>query len=190
MTKFPINSKTTKFNIDPEIIKNSENASELTKAVVELIMANLKKSEGNQTELSETEAKLKNLFASWPNNVNTQQLAQLTEILTGFNPSPASTFKLGDVVMVGNSRIPMLVVGFSNPYHYALSLGISDTSLAMSTIGPGYTSAVPATTAETGLFAKDFLKVDGVTLIGMLNNNLTSILAKKFISEIGFDGVL
>ena len=179
MAKFAINRnrKSTASTISPEVTRAVANSSPLVynfcTRITDLHYNKV------QSEMSDDEQKIQNIFSKWANDETTKRLAQLTEALTGFNPKMNSQWKLGELFK-HNSSVWAVVYTDSN-YVY----GINSMATAYTSIS-SLTSKSTITDTEAGLFNKGMIEVKGVNLISYLTSIGSTVFA-AFIKEFGSD---
>jgi hypothetical protein len=137
---------------------------------------------------SET-AEINKLFATFANDNVTTRLASVVELLTGIKPKTAGPlYEVGEVVIDSNKN-PNVIVYNNGIYSYGVNKTGNGYSIFTKS-GGGYPTGTKATLAETGLFCKDFLKVNGLNFLNYLNASISTACAPALFKTIGFEAAI
>ena len=184
--KYKLNTNTNSTSdIDPSVTKAVKNATPLTAAFAELVMSKIAKND--EVELDDEAKKIQDIFNKRPSSVPADWLASLLEAVTGYKPTTVTntSYKTGDTFLATDGKVYAVI---TNTGSTAYGVGATGTTYATAT---GNSKGIPGTvptTAQVGLFAKDFLKVDGKTFVKYVNGTLGTSALSILLDSV--DGVL
>jgi hypothetical protein len=125
------------------------------------------------------------LFDKWPNDVTTQRLAELTEVLTGYKPTVDNSAQIGSLFKL-NGKI-YATFNVQGGYAYGVSANGKSNTISSFYL-PGSNKANGVTRSEAGLFAKELLSAAGSDLLASVATYGAPAVT-TFLKAIGSDVV-